>query len=70
MSEDFLEDISRVSLRTAETTDAGACARTMASLEQQAFWSGRGKVRKLGPHQRTAIRTRCGVRLLRQNAGT
>ena len=46
---------TRVSLRTAEITDAGAYARTMASLEQQAFWSGRGKVRKLWPHQRTAI---------------
>ena len=31
MGEDYLKDTSRVSLRTAEITDAGAYARTMAS---------------------------------------
>lgn len=55
MREDYLKDTSRVSLRTAEITDAGAYATTMVSLEQQAFWSGRGKVSTLWPHQRTAI---------------
>jgi hypothetical protein len=57
MAGDYLEDISRVSLRTAEITDAAAYAQTMANLEQQAFWSGRGGVRELWPHQRTAMRS-------------